>query len=624
MEDLYKLLETRCVDVFEITTLDSSHNKEAILARGLISYYFSKLHPFLAKVFGTGFLIDWNRVEKEAISSAFSYVRDRYGKLSIGRDKDGFEYYFSLARRIWDYLTDHRGLISSDNPFAKVDKKIVAAMPPVLCGARLFRNGEMTMAGLLFFLAPLLSVNDRYRLIDDVTRIFAKDISFYQGEHCDYLYDCLLDYFPKSTMFASFHPFFKAVPSSPIDQLSRVLFSGRAKDATIRKEGENRYSFQADIGPAEDVYEPLSLHGTIEEGPTTYQIDIDPVLSKYDMLFDKDAKTILVDKDVLPELVKCAQRIPPFIIPLALSFFFREGKVNKETMRALGPSFVIFQNGAYYYDDRDRADPAYKPLYRTGLCLPAAVFILEQIVKARAPLPSGQVRSSLKERLPTLQTTARWMNRLWKYDMILGGEFYDEWDGRLISLSTTDVAKILSDAKRFLDEAPKECGANEMFDYAARGVKAFMSVYVTEKYANDLIISKRILDPLTVNEKDWMAAVEGQRENQEGYIPGKLLTDEAMQELSGAKPVFDTWLCEAPNGQEIASQRYVKRIERVHIVSQSGDILIKGKPTGKKEITLTVVDPKDLAGITGKDGTPLSTLSSKKELEFLTLKEMAC
>lgn len=38
MEDLYKLLETRCTDVFEMVGTDSSHNKQAILARGFITF----------------------------------------------------------------------------------------------------------------------------------------------------------------------------------------------------------------------------------------------------------------------------------------------------------------------------------------------------------------------------------------------------------------------------------------------------------------------------------------------------------------------------------------------------------------------------------------------------------
>lgn len=59
----------------------------------------------------------------------------------------------------------------------------------------------MTMAGLIYFISPMVSVNDRYRLIDDVTRIFAKDISFYQGENCDELYQAVIVYFPKSTIF---------------------------------------------------------------------------------------------------------------------------------------------------------------------------------------------------------------------------------------------------------------------------------------------------------------------------------------------------------------------------------------------------------------------------------------
>lgn len=103
-----------------------------------------------------------------------------------------------------------------------------------------------------------------------------------------------------------------------------------------------------------------------------------------------------------------------------------------------------------------------------------------------------------------------------------------------------------------------------------------------------------------------------------------MITDEAMQELSSCKPTLDTWLCDAPNGMELSSARYVTNIIKAHIVSNSGSILIKGKDTGKSELTLYTLNQTDLNGITGKDGTPITVESTKKEFSFLTSKEMKC
>lgn len=60
-----------------------------------------------------------------------------------------------------------------------------------------------------------------------------------------------------------------------------------------------------------------------------------------------------------------------------------------------------------------------------------------------------------------LKTTSVWMNKLWKYDMILGGEFFDD-DGNLISITTTDIAQILSDLNFLYNTFPTEF---EMMSY---------------------------------------------------------------------------------------------------------------------------------------------------------------
>ena len=238
----------------------------------------------------------------------------------------------------------------------------------------------MTMAGLIYFISPMVSVNDRYRLIDDVTRIFAKDISFYQGENCDELYQALMVYFPKSTIFSTFKPFFKSVSSNPLEQLKRIMFTSKHQYGFITQEGENRYSYSLDLSSM-GVYQPLVLKGTINDNGDSFEINIDPVLSKYDIYFEEEKRSLTIDKDVLPELVKYAQRIPPFVLPLALTFFFREGHLDEEAMRALGPSFFIFQSGSYYYEDRERADIAYKPMYRVGYCVPSFILALNDIYK---------------------------------------------------------------------------------------------------------------------------------------------------------------------------------------------------------------------------------------------------
>lgn len=64
-----------------------------------------------------------------------------------------------------------------------------------------------------------------------------------------------------------------------------------------------------------------------------------------------------------------------------------------------------------------------------------------------------------------LKTTSVWMNKLWKYDMILGGEFFDD-DGNLISITTTDIAQILSDLNFLYQTFPTEF---EMMSYTTMG-----------------------------------------------------------------------------------------------------------------------------------------------------------
>lgn len=621
MEDLYKLLETRCTDVFEMVGTDSSHNKQAILARGFITFYFSKVSNYLNKVFGTGFDLDWNYTDKDNFYSMFSYISDVYGKTKIGK-LDGVQYYFKLAKNIWDYLTSYQGLKTKSIPFENISPEFIKRAPETLCNARLYRSNDMTMAGLIYFISPMVSVNDRYRLIDDVTRIFAKDISFYQGENCDELYQAVMVYFPKSTIFSTFKPFFKSVSSNPLEQLKRIMFTSKHQYGLITQEGENRYSYSLDLSSM-GVYQPLVLKGTINDNGDSFEINIDPVLSKYDIYFEEEKRSLTIDKDVLPELVKYAQRIPPFVLPLALTFFFREGHLDEEAMRALGPSFFIFQSGSYYYEDRERADIAYKPMYRVGYCVPSFILALNDIYKKTSKNIIKYIGEKNIDIMKRLKTTSVWMNKLWKYDMILGGEFFDD-DGNLISITTTDIAQILSDLNFLYQTFPTEFENDVIYDYGKRGINAYMTVLVTKKYANYLETSKKILEPLNLSDKDWRATLDSQEENSSNYLPAKLITDEAMQELSSCKPTLDTWLCDAPNGMELSSARYVTNIIKAHIVSNSGSILIKGKDTGKSELTLYTLNQTDLNGITGKDGTPITVESTKKEFSFLTSKEMKC
>lgn len=620
MEDFYKLLETRCTDIFEMNPLDPSHEKEAILSRGLLSYYFSKLYPYLAKVYGTGFDIDLKKVPKEPFLSSFSYVKDKFYNRSIG-GKDGVEFYFHLAKRIWDYLTDSNFFLSP-SPFNNLEEEFVQLLPPLLCGARLFRGHDMTMAGLIYFMAPLLSINDRYRFIEDVAKIFAKDISFYQGEHLDSIYDAIADVFPKSTMFGSFKPFFKNVPASSLGQLSRVLFSYCAPFADIQKESETHYSFSCELS-SRGLYLPFSLKGQIDEDKEKFVVTIDPLASKFDLVLDDRPQKIIFHKDILPDLVKHAQKIPPFIIPLGLSYIFKEEVIDQEAMRSIGPALFYFFNGAYYYDDRERADDAYKPLYRAGFCFAGAVTVLTMMERMKEKIPNVFLDGKLVGELPTLMKISNWMNKIWKYDLFLGGDFYDD-EGRLVSLSTTDIAKVLSKAHEFLTVGAKAFQSHVVFDYALRGVKALMNVYVTEKYANLVTLSKKILDPFSLGEKDWRNVIQTKGEDDSGYLPGKLISDDAIEAMASSKPLFDTWICDLPNGVGLSSQRYANKLTKVHIVSSSGDILIKLHSTGLKELTLYVLDEEDLKGITGKDGTPLTVVSSLKANELMTVKEAKC
>lgn len=619
MEDLYKLLETRCADVFEMNSLDPSHEKQAVLSRGLIAYYFSKLYPYLAKVYGTGFDVDFKKVQKDAFVSSFSYLKSRFYNKEI-EGMNGVEYYFHLAKRIWDFITDGN-FLESKSPFSNIPNELIKDMPPFLCNARLFRDHDMTMAGLIFFMAPLLSLNDRYRFIEDVAKIFAKDISFYQGEHLDPLYDAIANVFPKSTMFSSFKPFFKNIPSSPLGQLSRILFSYSAPYAQINKESDTHYSFSCDLSQR-GLYQPVCLKGEIDEEEDKFIVTISPLLSKFDLVLDNSVKKLTFYKDILPDLAKHAQRIPPFIIPLGLAYLFKEYTIDQEAMRSIGPALFSFFNGSFYYDDRERADVAYKPLYRAGFCFSGSVAVLNFMKEMKEEIPSSMLSADVLDELPLLTKLSGWMNKIWKYDLFLGGDFYDD-EGKLVSLSTTDIAKILSKAYDFLTSKVENFQNHVVFDYALRGVKALMNVYVTEKYANLVTTSKKILDPFNLQFKDWRMVIENKDES-EGYLPGKLISDDAISEISKAKPQFDTWLCDLPNGIELSPQRYVKKLTKVHIVSSSGDILIKLQSTGLKELTLYVVNEDDLSGITGKDGTPLTIVSSSKQNELMTVKEAKC
>lgn len=630
MKDLYDLLETRCCDVFEMKLGDTSHNKQAILARGNLTFYFSKVSVYLNKVFGCGFEIDWNYVPKDAFCEAFSYISKNY--MSIKVDKmDGVQYYFRLAKQIWDYLTDFETI--ADTPFIQVKAALINKMPIDLCNARLFRNGDLTMAGLIYFMAPLLSVNDRYRLIDDVTRIFAKDISFYQGEHCDMLYDSILDVFPKSTMFTEFLPFFKITPKTQLEKLARIMFSDKANLAQIEKEGENTYSYSLDLSDR-GIYQPLVLKGTIEENSDSFTINMNPFLCKYDFLFDDQNESVTISKDVLDELVEYSKRTPAFVMPLALAFFFRENQVDSDCIRSLGPSFFFFQCGSYYYDDRERSEYAYKPLYRAGFCVAACTYTFETFNRfaknsfMKDLMKQGKLNP---EKFEKLRTYAQWINLLWKYDMILGGDLIIEGkEPQKVSISTTALAKYLVELLDFVeifDENISQIDEGDMDainEYAIRGLISYMDVLVTKKYSNDLFMSKKILDSLSLTERDWQSAIATQQEDAESYLPGKLITDDAMKLLSPRKPMIDTWLCDTYNGMEYSQNRMIKKITRVHITTTSESILIRGKDTLKKELTLVVVDESELNGITGKDGRSLTTKKTTQTYTFLTDKEMVC
>lgn len=628
MKDLYDLLETRCFDIFEIKVADASHNKQAILARGNLVYYFSKVSTYLTKVFGCGFDIDWNYVPRKAFCSMFSYIEKNYGSLKVEK-KDGVQYYFGLAKDIWDYLSDYSTVL--ETPFVYVKSSLINRMPVELCNARLFINGEMTMAGLIYFMAPLLSVNDRYRLIDDVTRIFAKDISFYQGEHCDKLYDTILDFFPKSTMFAEFEPFFEDTPKTPLEQLSRILFSDKARYASIDKEGENKYSFDLDLS-GNGIYQPLVLKGTIEESEDSFTINMNPYLCKYDFLFDEQNCSLTLKKAVLGELSEYARRIPAFVVPLSLAFFFREDEIDVEVLRSLGPSFFFFQCGSYYYDDRDRSDIAYKPLYRAGFCTPSFLYIFLNVNKAVRNNLINQmekVDKDITRKIADATTHSNWLNLLWKYDLLLGGDFMDERSKESeVSITSTALAKYLVEMyDLFLEFDDMKFEFNEenaVLDYAIRGIRSFTDVMVTKKYSNELYISKKILDPLSQTERDWHSSITNKSEDEDGYAPAKLITEESLEILSTIAPMIDTWLLDSYNGNEYSQRRYAEKITRVHITSQSESIMIKGRDTGEKEMTLTVIDESELNGITGRDGSSLTMTKQTDKYSFLVEKEMVC
>lgn len=616
MTELSKLLETRCIDVFELTPNSSYQNKEAILARGKICYYFSKIHSFISKVFITGYELDWNYVEKETFLNTFSYVKEDYYKLRI-EGMDGVRYYFHLANKIWNYLTDYR-MFEVTSPFKNIPEDMMMAMPGLLFGARLFRGTDMTMAGLIFFLAPLLSVNDRYRLIDDITRIFAKDITFYEGEHCDDLYDEVMSYFPRSTMFAAFQKFFKTVPSAPIDQLSKVLFASKAQYGKIIKEDTNRYSFKIDLSDR-GVCFPVTVQGDIIEDSDSFTVKINPMLSKYQIVYNQPENSITIEKSVLPDLVKQTQNIPPFILLYAMSLFLNKERINSDSIRKIGPSLVVFQSGTYYYYDKDRDDISYKPLSRTGFCLPTALHILQEIKRLKPEMTKDSMMGSTFTFPQSLVKMANWMNLLWKYNMFYGGDFFDE-NGKLISLTPSDICKILNKSLHFINRVEEHIKASEMFDYAKRGIEAYMTVYVTQRYASLLETSGKILDPLTINEKEWESEIKDWTDN--GNSGEEIIDDDCMKELSSSKPLIDTWLFDLPSAFE-QSKRFIKKIEKVHIISEN-EIFIKGMNTGVKELTLYILEKSDLYGVRGMNGKELQQTSAKKVYEFLTEREFIC
>lgn len=615
MQELMDVLETRCFDVFELDG-NELQTRRSILARGLFTHYFSKIYAFLFKCFRTGFRLDWSYTNRDAFQATYLPIAKRFGDLRFGK-VDGVTYYFAKAKEIMDSLAlDTTDTLALTKAFASFPPLFLARMPKTLDKARTFRDGEMTMAGLLVFLAPLLSLDDCKRLVDDTTRVFATNISYYQGLHTESLTAALSTV--GTTIMEPFHPFFKGGNGTSLNQLSQVIFGDKYPYAQIEKEGEDTYSFNLDLSERSGVTS-WRMAGTIAEEKDTFLVSFDPIKSRGDVPLPEDGCAVRFAKTVLPALIPYAERIPPCMLALSFALIWQDVTVNEDFLRTVSSGLLILETGAYWFDDKDRFDAAEEPIFHTALALPLALADIEGRKVALSGVRAKALYAKNRERL---LADARYMRLLWAYDLDYDCEMADG-KGGFFFYSVDDLATDLSLSYQILSGVK---GGDSVYTaYAREGTKAFMALLFAERYTPALEASRRIMDPLNTPLAQWQRVLEdGEKtildEESDPDIP-----DSAIKTMSGCGIVFDAYVYAEQDylNAQSGTKRYFDHLTKVHVKSPERDIFIKGKDSGLKELTFFVTDDQtDAQSLAGPAGEPPSLVKKTHRLGFVDEVEM--
>lgn len=614
MEDLGDLLETRCVDVFDLTGNDTTV-KNALIGRGLLSHYLTKVSDFLGKAFRTGFDIDYAYSDKACLFAIYPEIARWYGTIPI-QGKDGFAYYFHKAGEMFKALTlrsdSNEALISA---FSDFPKEFVAKFPKTLGTSRCFRGDEMTMAGFLVFLAPMVSPSDATRLMEDATRVFAKDITYFQGMHTDDLSKELAG-IGKSKVLEPFGRFFQSQPNgSDLSVLLQILFGDKAKYAKIESEAEGTYSFVFDNTRMNNGVSWV-VAGTIADKPGEFEVVYDPIKTKFEFpISEKKKAWVRFDKSVLKSLLPYAERIPACMLSLAFALIWEDARVTEDFLRTVASGLLFLECGAYWYDDKDRFEDAETPLYRVGICLePALRKVLSNGLKRRSL--SAESKEEMRKTVSNLIYRSQFIRMLWAYDLDYDTEMTDS-QGKKVLYSIQDLAYDLSESYRFLTSFGKY--TDVFVRYALKGLSGFMSLIFEDRFTNELVASRRMLDPLTVNENQWRAYLsDGESLMEEGSQ--NRVPDDAIAAMADCPITLDAYVYADQDylNSNSTVQRFFTNLIRVTVTAEHCTIFVKGKDTRMTKMVFFVTDlQNDLQSITGSNGEPLILVSKATKMGFV-------